>query len=108
MEEYFIIAMIGIFAFMFLFIAIFGGRKALGFIVAVISGFTLGISAMAWYSGVQMYSSQLSATTGSAHALVKASLQANNFNGYLSMIIFATLMIIGIILYVLKSKKEVA
>lgn len=108
MEEYFIVITIGIFAFMFLFTVIYGGRKAFGFILSVISAFGLGIFAMAWYSGMQYYLNQLATTTGSVHELAKTSLQENNFNGEIGMVIFGILMVIGIILYFVKSKKEVA
>ena len=105
MEEYFIIAMIGIFSFMFLFIAIFGGRKAAGLIGAIISAFGLGIFAMAWYSGREYYLSQIATTTGASHAMAVASLNANDFNGEVAMLIFALAMAVGLILYFVKSKE---
>ena len=107
MEEYFIMATAGIFAFFFLFVVIYGGRRTAGLIGSVISGIALLVIFGSWYSGMLMFSSQVSTTTGTAHKLALASLKANNFNGEIAMLIFAVLFIAGVMLYVIKSKKEV-
>lgn len=99
MESYFLVTVGAVFAFLFLFIILAGGVKSAGIVASVISGLALLVFAMAWYNGMQMYSSLVSSSTGAAQASAKASLMANNYNGELAMAICAVFVVVGLLMY---------
>lgn len=97
--DLFIYATIGILGLMFIFIGYSGGFQRLGLILAAMGVISMAVIGFIMYSGSVLYHSLIASSSGSQLLAYKADLIANNTNGTIGLILFAILIIFGLVLH---------